>query len=277
MEELMRAVIILLFACQAILGQGEIVQTGKQYDPGTRVYFPSYGISFVVPRDWKGGLAAEDAVFFMASDTKPGVGLAIFKSGSSQKELENYLNAVQNLGDNIILQPEGKIQIKETELSRSYSSTLYRGKAIAKIGSHGHSVLFFFAVPAAQEKYYLSVVEKISALVSFSKPDPAIMVKDWEKKLSGMKLQKLATAADSSNTGDIQKTEFNEIHLCKNGTYHSGGQKMGKWQIEVKELKSQLILQRTGHESSVYSLGMSGDKVSLDGIHFKILKSLECK
>jgi hypothetical protein len=277
MEDLMRATIILLVAWQLILAQGEIVQTGKQYEPGTRVYFPSYGISFVVPRDWKGGLAAEEAVFFMASDTKPGVGLAIFKSGNSPTDLENYLNAVQNLGDNIVLQPEGKIQIKDSELSANYSSSLYRGKAVAKVGPHGHSVIFFFAGPLAQEKYYPTVTEKISALANFSKPDPDLVIADWHKKLSGLMLQKMDAAADSSKNSEMQKVEFNEIHFCKDGSYHFGGEKMGKWQIEVKGLKAQLILLGAGQNSLVYSLGIAGEGVSLSGTRYKIQKSADCK
>jgi hypothetical protein len=273
----MRALIILLFTCKLILAQGEIVQTGQQYDPGTRVYFPSYGISFFVPRDWKGGLAAEEAVFFMASDTRPGIGLAIFKAGSNEKDLENYLQAVQNLGDNIILQPEGKIQIKETELSQNYSSSLYRGKAIAKLGSYGHSVIFFFAGPVAQEKYYTSVVEKISALTNFSKPNPALIIEYWQNKLRGMMLEMLDTTVDSSNSRNVQKISFREIHLCKDGSYRSKGQKMGKWNIEVAGLKSQIILRQANQQASTYSLGIAGDKVSLNGVHFKIQKSTECK
>ena len=273
----MRVIFILLIAWQMILAQGEIVQTGKQYDPGTRIYFPSYGISFVIPRDWKGGVAAEQAIFFMASDTRPGIGLAIFKTSSNEKDLENYLQAVQNLGDNIILQPEGKIQVKESELSSDYSSSLYRGRAIAKRGSHGHSVIFFFAGPAAQEKYYTSVVEKISALASFSKPNPSRIIDYWQNMLRGMMLEMLDTTADSSNSRNESKISFREIHLCKDGSYRSGGQKVGKWQIEVAGLRSQIVLQQANQQTSTYSLGIAGNKVSLKGVHFKIQKSTECK
>jgi hypothetical protein len=266
-----------LFACHCILAQGEIAYTGKQYDPGTRVYFPSYGISFIVPREWKGGLAAEEAAFIMASDIKPGVGLAIFKSASSQIDLENYLNAIQNLGDNIILQPDGKIQIKETELSQNYSSSLYRGKAIAKTGSHGYSIIFFFAGPAALEKYYGSVAEKIASTASFTEPDPTLIIKDWQKKLEGMMLKKMTAASDSSATGDIQKTALNEFHLCKDGTYHSSGQKVGKWQVKVKGLDSQLILMTTNHHTIIFPLGLAENGVSLNGLKYQTLNSGECK
>ena len=260
-----------------MMGQGEIVHTGMQYDPGTRIQFPSYGISFIVPREWKGGLAADDDAFIMASDTKPGIGLAIFKSGNSQKDLENYLQAVQNLGDNIILQPEGKIQIKESELSQNYSSLLYRGKAIAKTGSHGHSVIIFFAGPTAQEKYYSSVAEKISSMVSFSKPDPALTVKDWQKRLEGMMLEKSVSAGDSSELEESQKIIIDVIHFCKDSNYRSGGMSAGKWKIQVTNLETQLVLLGSDQSTSVYSLGIADDKVSLNGVHYKLQKSVECK
>ena len=260
-----------------MMGQGEIVHTGMQYDPGTRIQFPSYGISFIVPREWKGGLAADDDAFIMASDTKPGIGLAIFKSGNSQKDLENYLQAVQNLGDNIILQPEGKMQIKESELSQNYSSLLYRGKAIAKTGSHGHSVIIFFAGPTAQEKYYSSVAEKISSMVSFTKPDPALVVQDWQKRLEGMMLEKSESLLDSSKLEKNPGPDLQEIHFCKDSHYRLGKQLTGKWLIQVTELKTQLILLGTDQKTTVYSLGVAGDKVSLNGIHYKVQKSVECK
>jgi hypothetical protein len=273
----MRVIFCLLLACQLTLGQGEIVHTGMQYDPGTRVQFPSYGISFIVPREWKGGLAADDDVFIMASDTKPGIGLAIFKSISSPKELENYIQAVQNLGDNIILQPDGKAQIKESELTQNYSSSLYRGKAIAKTGAHGHSVIFFFAGPADQEKYYGSVAEKISSMVSFTKPDPDLVVKDWQKRLEGMVLEKSASVLDSSKIEENSSLGFNEIHFCKDSHYRLGKQLTGKWQIQVTGLETQLILLGTDQNTTVYSLGRSDHKISLNGVPFKIQKSLDCK
>lgn len=273
----MRAIFLLLLACQLMMGQGEIAYTGMQYDPGTRIQFPSYGISFIVPREWKGGLAADNDAFIMASDTRPGIGLAIFKSVSSQKELENYLQAVQNLGDNIILQPEGKIQIKGSEIFQNYSSSLYRGKAIVKTGAHGHSVIFFFAGPTAQEKYYSSVAEKISSMVSFTKPDPTLVVKDWQKRLEGMMLEKSESLLDSSKLEENPGPGFNEIHFCKDSYCRLGKQLTGKWQIQVTGLETQLILLGTDQNTTVYSLGRSDHKISLNGVPFKIQKSLDCK
>ncbi len=273
----MRVFLILLFVGQVLLAQGEIVQMGIQYDPGTRVYFPSYGLSFIIPREWKGGLAMTTEAFVMTSDTRAGIGLAIFKSDYHQNDLEKYLNAIQNLGDNIVLQPVGQVEYKASELSRNYSSSLYRGQAIAKIGPHAKNIIFLFAGPLAQEKYYQSIAEKISRTVTFNKPEPGLLVKEWQKKLAGMTLQKIVLPADSSQASSSLKTPLDQIHLCSNGSYRSMARTQGKWRIEVDGLKPQLVLINTDHETSIYTLGVAREKVSLNGMSYTIQKSQECK
>lgn len=273
----MRVFLILLFVCQVLLAQGEIVQIGIQYDPGTRVYFPSYGLSFIIPREWKGGLAVTADAFVMTSDTQAGIGLAIFKSDYHQTDLEKYLNAVQNLGDNIVLQPVGQVVLKESELSQNYSSSLYRGQAIAKIGPHDKSIIFFFAGPLAQEKYYQSIAEKMSRTVIFNKPEPGALIKEWQKKLAGMTLQKIVLPADSGQVSSSLTTHFEQIHLCSDGNYRFSARTQGKWRIEVNGLKTQLVLKNTDHETLIYTLGVTKEKVSLDGVYYSVQKSQECK
>lgn len=273
----MRIILILLVAWQVLLAQGEIVQIGAQYDPGTRIYFPSHGISFVVPREWKGGLSIATDAFVMTSETKAGLGLALLKSDYHQASLEKYLHSVQNLGDNIVLQPVGPVEHKESGMFQHYSSSLYRGQATAKIGPHNQSIVFLFTGPVAQEKYYQSIVEKIVRTVTFHKPDLSLLIKDWQKKLSGMRLDKMVSPSDSSLDTHSTKTHFTQIHLCSDGSYRSSAKTQGKWKIEINELKPQLLLQNTHHETLVYTLGIAKDKFLLNGVYYTIQKSQECK
>jgi hypothetical protein len=162
-------------------------------------------------------------------------------------------------------------------LSQNYSSSLYRGKAIAKTGLYGHDVIFLFAGPAAQEKYYESVVEKTASTSTFTKPDPELIVNSWKKRLEGMMLEKSDSEKDSSKLGATKKINFNIIHFCKNGRYRSGSTTEGKWQIQVTGLETHLTLMGADQSTTDYSLGLAGDRVSLNGVHFKIKKSSECK
>ncbi len=273
----MRVILSILVICQMLLAQGEMVQICAQYDPGTRVYFPSQGISFIIPREWKGGLAAANETFVMTSDTKAGIGLAIFKSSYNQPDLEKYLNSVQNLGDNIVLQPVGKVEYKASELSQKYSSSIYRGYAIAKIGPFDRSIICFFAGPSTQEKDIQSISEKISQTVTFNKPDPGLIVKDWQNRLTGMMLQKIVLPEDDHPDSPSVKTHLEQIHFCSDGSYRSHAKSQGKWRIEVHGLKPQLILLNTGQESLTYTLGITREKVSLSGVYYTIQKSQECK
>ena len=52
------------------------VQIGQQYPGGTRVNFPSLGVSFVVPDEWTGQVPPGAEAFVMGSQTRQGLLIA---------------------------------------------------------------------------------------------------------------------------------------------------------------------------------------------------------
>ncbi len=92
-----------------------------------------------------------------------------------------------------------------------------------------------------------------------------------------MMLEKSESLLDSSKLEENPSPGFNEIHFCKDSYYRLGKQLTGKWQIRVTGLETQLILLGNDQNTAVYSLGRSDHKISLNGVPFKIQKSLDCK
>ena len=263
-----------VFLIQSLYTQGTIVRRGAEYDPGTRVSFPTVGVSFLVPRDWKGALEPQDPIFVMASDVKAGIGLAILQSGTDRPAIQKYLSTTQNLGDNIVLHPAGNIEPGSSQLSMNYTSNLYRGRASAIAGPHGNSIVFFFAGPAVEEKYYRTVLDKLVSFTSFYKPDPTLVTGEWQKSLAGITLK-----ISREDSAEIASGGISHIELCRDGKFimASGEEtRSGQWSIEARPKEIVLILTESDSSTSRITLSTDGRSIFLNGRRFEKQKSANC-
>lgn len=251
---------------------------GQQYNAGTRVQSTGDGVSFVIPRDWLGGLRPNQAAFMLGSNTKPGIGLVIMRASASMADIEGLLNTAQNLGDGVVLYPAGSPQKTANEYRLNFSGGQYTGLAVGKLGPGGNGVIFFFGGPADQQAYYNGLMQQLVASLQFFQPQVSSEVQRWQQLLSGMMLKQMSSyysggGADGSYVGG---SSSKTLHLCSDGSYtyasssslgvdgggasgYSGGsgEDNGRWRVEVIGARVNLVLQSQDGSSSMYGISMN--------------------
>lgn len=299
MRLMILSVLIMIISTIAQSSQSVTIIAGQEYEPGTRVNLPTTSVSFIIPRDWRGGMPPDQAVFILASHTKPGIGMAIMQTGMNQDNLIKFLSEQQDLGDNIVLQPEGSPKITDSRIQMNYTHVFYTGKAIGILGPHGNSVTFFFAGPMSEKEYYQNLLNKLIASVNFSKPETSNLIKEWQKLLSGMMLKKLEDySSNDAGGGYAGQSSEETIHLCSDGTYtyssntnfgvDGGGgaasgyganssHEQGKWQVVVMGNTAMLLLEASNGLQTHQSLALDGERTFLDGNRVYRVKSDLCE
>lgn len=299
MRFMILSILTMILSGIAQSSQGVTIIAGREYEPGTRVILPTTGISFIIPRDWRGGMPPNQAVFILASHTRPGIGMAIMQTGMNQDNLIKFLSKQQDLGDNIVLQPEGSPKIIDSRIQMNYTHVFYTGKASGILGPHGNSVTFFFAGPTLEKEYYQTLLDKLIASVNFSKPETSNLIKEWQKLLAGMMLKKLESYSNNDAGGGYDGQSSDEtLHLCSDGTYtytsHTnfgvdGGNgatsgygaknshEQGKWQVIVMGNQAVLLLEASNGSQTNQSLALDGERTFLDGNRVYRVKSDLCE
>ncbi len=250
-----------------------IILAGKEYTAGTRLVSAGNGISFIVPRNWKGAMPPDQQVFLMSSDQHPGVGIAILQSNMDQQALINYLQQPQNLGDNVILKPLAKPVVRNSRISMSYTSMVNIGKAVALAGPDGNSVIFLFAGPVNQKTYYMSILDKLAYSVQFSGADLSYLSKAWSNALEGNKL----TISGPAN----EQAPAKIYHFCPKGRLvtttgiNSGnsGTVEGQWRVVIQNSQVLLVLEPPGSTAEQYLPAFSGNMLLLGKEKYFLQKS----
>jgi len=255
---------------------------GKEYYAGVRVLNAYRGVSFIIPRDWKGAMPPDQRIFLMSSHVKAGVGLAIFQSGVSESDIVQYLKQTQNLGDNVILKPVGEPKVSGSQISMEYTSMTNSGYALALSGSYQNTVVFLFAGPAKEKEYFKKLMEKLQGSVIFSKPDPSKLSAAWIRALSGKMLKKVS--ADDSE-GAFPTV----VHLCQEGkaqitlpgdpTNIGSNPNLidGSWEVNTQGAQAFLVLTPSRGKTVQASLDVFGSYVILDGGRYFLTASDMCK
>jgi hypothetical protein len=296
--------VFLIFLILALLGNipaqvsdRATITPGQQYSAGTRVSMPSTGISFVLPEEWLGGLPVGGEVFIIGSNTRAGVGLAFMQTGVDETVVYQYLNAPQDLGDNVVLQPVGEIEKNGAQYSMRYSNGTYTGSALALLGPEQNGVAFLFAGPQSDENYYQYLLKKLAASTKFSKPQTTAESQQWQQLLAGMMLKKVDSYYSSDYSGGYAGYSSQEtLHLCRNGSYAyfsssgmgvdggggtsgygggSGGEQ-GSWRVEAQGTQAVLILQADDGTQSRHIITFDGSKTFVDGERVYRVPSEQC-
>jgi hypothetical protein len=259
-----------------------VILPGKEYMAGTRVLNAYCGISFIVPRDWKGAMPPDQNIFLMSSERKAGIGIAIYLGEVNQQDVIQYLRQPRNLGDNIILKPVGEPLMEGSRFSMNYTGINSVGKALAISGAEQNAVLLLFAGPAADTTYFQNLLKKLSNSVVFSNPDPTKLGKAWEKALSGKMLKKV--------TADDSEGSFPAVgHLCPGGAGHFALQANfekgdndptlvdGTWKIETSGTRAFLVVYPLGQKPVKVSLDSFGNAIILQEERYFLTASDVCK
>lgn len=259
-----------------------VILPGEEYAAGTRVQNAYRGVSFIIPRDWRGAMPPDQRIFLMTSEQKAGVGLAIFQSSVSESDIIQYLKQSQNLGDNIILKPVGKPKINRSEITMEYTSMTSTGHALAKSGPFQNTIVFLFAGPVEDREYFLKVLQKMNTSVKFSKPDPGKLISAWTRALSGQMLKKVSV-------DDSQGIFPTVLHLCPEGKAQAtlpedptniGNQPTlvdGNWNVIADGAQSYLQFTPSRGKVVRASLDVFGNYVILQGGKYHLTRSDVCK
>jgi hypothetical protein len=260
----------------------QIILPGKEFRAGARVQNAYRGVSFIIPRDWKGAMPPDQRVFLMSSHIKAGIGLAIFQSAVSKADIVQYLNQSQNLGDNVILKPVGEPKISGSQISMEYTSMTNSGYAVAQSGPYKNTVLLIFAGPSKDKEYFKKLVDKMNSTVKFSVPDPSKLGAAWTRALSGKMLKKVSV-------DDSEGAFPTVVHLCREGKAQAslpgdptniGSNPTlidGTWKVVPEAAQSYLLFVPSRGKTVRASLDVFGNYVILEGGRYFLTTSDKCK
>ncbi len=93
------------------------VQIGQQYSGGTRVNFPSLGVSFVVPDEWTGQIPPGAEAFVMGSNTRQGLVIAVSHQASQLSDLAQEFQQPVPLDQGVVLRLQQPAQVSGSQMS----------------------------------------------------------------------------------------------------------------------------------------------------------------
>ncbi len=256
------------------------IKAGQQYGSGIRVRAPTLGASFVIPKDWLGGMPPGSQAFLLGSNTKAGLGLAVMFHAVTPQEVADQLNEPQALEEGFVLHPVGSAKRVGNRMTASYHAGEHVGRAVAVLGPEQNAIVYLFTGPKDQGAYYDALIEEIAASTQFTKVDSADVLNRWRELLTGMTLKRLEQYSSGVGGGYNMSTAW---HLCRDGRFtytHSshitiqvpgGGtsnadqdHRQGTWRVEVKGADALLVLTEDNGAVRSHALAYDGEKTFLD-------------
>jgi hypothetical protein len=211
------------------------VQPGQEYQAGTRVNFPTLGISFDVPQHWIGGIPQGSSFFVMGSNTQPGLVVVMSHQATSNSQLVSLLGQPLPLDDNVVLRVEGQPRVEGSWIKAGVSATdgfaTYGGYLMALVRQQGGGIVIVAAGPPEQTDYYRQLTESISTSVGetavsstagqgasgqAADADSSPLVQEWDQFLRGKRLTYLHSYSSGSSGG--YSTHY-ELDLCSDGSF----------------------------------------------------------
>ena len=259
----------------------QVILPGKEFRAGARVQNAYRGVSFIIPRDWKGAMPPDQRVFLMSSHVIAGIGMAIFQSAVSEAEIVQYLKKIQNLGENVILKPVGEPKINESQITMEYTSMTNSGYALARSGPYKNTILFLFAGPTKDKEYYKKLVDKLNSTVKFSVPNPSMLSTAWASALYGKMLKNVSV---DDPTGSFPTV----VHLCQDGkaqavltTERKNIDETptlinGSWRVKSEGAQAYLVFTPSQGKTVRASLDVFGNYVILEGGRYFLTASDMC-
>jgi hypothetical protein len=143
------------------------VQAGEEYGGGTRIRIGAAGVSFVIPRDWSGGLPPDSAVFILGPLGKPGFGLVFFLRDVSAEDIAARMSVVQPFAHDLMFEPTGPVKTVGTRLEAAYAGGDMIGRALALMGPSHNGVLYFLGSRPEEAAALDRLLEELAASTVF--------------------------------------------------------------------------------------------------------------
>ena len=271
-------------AASAPAGAREIA-IGQQYPTGSAVQMANSGVSFQLPPDWLGAMPQGAGAFVLGSNSKAGVGLVIMRGKATLQEAEALLNTPQDLGDGVVMMPDGAPVRSANTLKLNYTSGGYVGRAIAVIGKPGNGVVYFFGGPADQAAYFEGVLNQLVGSTVFFPPQSGPELQRWQELLVGTMLKRMSSYYSGGLDGAyVGGSSEESLHLCRDGSYaYSSNNNMsvdggfstgynasaysddsrddvGRWRVEMIGNEVNLVLESAkSGETSYHPISMNGE------------------
>lgn len=304
---LLCAVVAVLLGVGGAPAAADELVPGRTYAAGTAMEAPGLGVAFVMPEGWVGKFAqdAKNQVVGMGSKTIEGVGLAILQAGRSPAQVTATLAEPQNLGDGVVLRPTAPPDRQGSFITARYQNNVYVGRALAVLGQHGNSVIFFFAGPFKNEAVYGQLLEALARSTGFAPPAPATaqpaapaggdLEQQWSKLLAGQMLHYFSTYNSGAGGGGMASHRV--LHLCSDGRFISAGDSSmtmnvpganasgggrsgsrGQWRIESPtDTTAVLVLTADGGSPMRRQLRYDGSKTFMNGQRWMRAASDACR
>lgn len=281
------------------------IQTGQQYNGGTRVNSPDLGLSFVVPDEWLGGLPQGAEAFVMGSNTRAGIIVVLSQRSSSIDEVVDALSQPLPLDQGVILQPVGQPEVDgpwvRTRVTTSDGSNNFEGYAIALVREKGLGI-FIVGVGPEGADYYQQVaaslasstrVTTVSVASNQAAPssgpggqDSSQLAQEWQQFFNGMRATYLSSFSSGLSGGSSEKVEYD---LCSDGQFayssssslsidtggasaFSGGSSAnsGTWRIVTQGNQAFMELAWSDGDVSNITLEFTDDKTYFNGSRYFI-------
>lgn len=274
------------FWAGSLLAQSEL-QPGQRYAEGSALKSSALGIALTLPQHWLGVFrqSGDQAVLMLGSNVVEGVGMAIMLRNQTAANISAMMNDAQDLGDNVVLRPDGAVTTQAGRMRARYQNAQYVGRALAVLGPRNIHVVYFYAGPRKNEELYAQLLQNIAASTRFTEAVTAAVQPaatgsngDWQRFLSGMMLKYLSSY-NSGGGGGGMATE-RSMHFCSDGSFAyassssmsiyvpgatagSGGNRRdaGRWRVITSDQQqAEVLLVSDGGEEEHLHIRYDGQK-----------------
>lgn len=193
----------------------EVVQSGKMYKGGEKIYDPQTGTTMTIPEHWRGYGTLDVEMLTLNSDTS-NASLRIFGVQDNLVSIKNRLPSGVELAPGVVIKPKGEItfgdNILSTELFMTNDPNI-SGYYFVKCGDYGNCIGFLFGASTKTHELYFDALNEMLHEVTLGQPTQVEPGEDfnWSKELSDKHLFHY----ESNNTGIMG----NQVWLCENGTF----------------------------------------------------------
>lgn len=269
------------------------VQVGQEYPGGTRVRAQSVGVTFIIPKEWHGGMPEGSQAFILGSDLKPGIGLVLLLTKATVDEVASHLGETQTLSPELTFEPTGPVQKKGARIEASYTAGANVGRALALIGPMQNGIIYFLAGPRTEMAYYGQILDDLANSTEFVPFGGRDLPEQWHDLLAGTMLKRTPNASSSESGGMSSSSIW---HLCRDGRFSYSQSsnvsiegsnaarprsdqafREGRWRVEMEGSKAKLVLMDDNGTVTTHSLGHDGERTYLDGERVFRLPSSECR
>lgn len=272
---------------------GKDIVYNVRYEAGTRLQQQQVGVSFVIPKDWFGGVGEKDPTFLLGANGRQNTGGFVSALATGPKKITMsditllLSQSVTGVG-NVVFVPDGVPKVNGNRASNTYTAKTPIGNFVginsALLSDHGNAIMFTVYGPEKEKDYLPGVLNEMTASAGFTPP----RLDNWLLLIAGSKFRLesgaydpgtgAGTGAGSTSTSRSNNT-FLEFCPSMAFNYESVGyvsvgdsvfdsevHKKGEWGIALDMLNASAVLvPDDGSAWMTFRLGLVGDTVLFNG------------